>query len=503
MDATSPHQMQGRWLAEHAPERLTWILLARESANRPEQIAHQFSDLHELVGKTGGRILEEVTELAVSSFKKKRVRLPDGTDGYRVIRPDWETVLTKLRRGEANALAADDLDRVTREPRLLEDLIEVVEHYGAHVISKTGNINLTTDEGIDAARGVVKQRNQESRNTSRRVTDGQRHAALAGKNHGGPYRAFGWRKDQIKLNKRESAHVRREVPRIISGVKPITLAKEWNKRGIPTVTGAQWRAATIRNMYLRPRMCGWVVYRGAILRDVNGDPVKGQWEPILTEAEYHQIKAAWTTEPDALPSRVTATGRGHRTKYLLSPFVRCGKCKARMIGNKRYHKGKEPTPQYACPAKGQGGCGGVTVLAAPVDAYIKALVVAEHQKIQFTKVKEIPPWPKAKELTDLQGRIDETSRRYEQGGITDERYWPSLERMEKAEAVLLQEQRKYQRNSQRIKGAIIDLAKKWEDPDFAMEQKQAAVAETLSAVIIMPVGMGKRFHPDRLKPVFK
>src|SRR5262249_9240525 len=83
-------------------------------------------------------------------------------------------------------------------------------------------------------------------------------------------------KDRISVSKREKTHILRELPRIIAGVKPLTLAREWNKRGIPTVTGVPWRAPTIRYMYLRPRMCGLVTYQGEILRDEEGNEVKGQ-----------------------------------------------------------------------------------------------------------------------------------------------------------------------------------------------------------------------------------
>jgi site-specific DNA recombinase len=36
-----------------------------------------------------------------------------------------------------------------------------------------------------------------------------------------------------------------------------------------------------------------------------------------------------------------------------------------------------------------------------------------------------------------------------------------------------------------------------------MEQKQAAIAETLTAVIIKPTGRNVRFHPDHIVPVFR
>lgn len=262
MATSSPRRVRGRLLIDRDPDQLVWILLARESSDRERQVGHQLVDLREFVARCGRRVACEVPENDVSAFKRRHVRLPDGTYGYRVVRPEWDKILTALRRGECNALAVSDIDRAMRDPRTLEDLIDVVELYGVYVASMSGNIDLTTDAGISAARTLVNQRNQESRNTSRRVMDGQRHAALGGGNHGGPTRPFGWQKNRIRINKREAAHIRREVPRIIAGVSPLRVAREWNERGIPTVTGATWLASTVRNIFTGPRICGWKVYQG-------------------------------------------------------------------------------------------------------------------------------------------------------------------------------------------------------------------------------------------------
>lgn len=503
MTTSTPRRAGGRTLIEIDPGQLIWVLLARESTDRERQLDNQLTDLRAHVARIGGRIDREVPENAISAFKRQRVTLPDGTYGYRVVRPEWEKILTALRRGECNALMVPDIDRAMRDPRTLEDLIDVVEYYGVYVASLTGNIDLTTDAGISAARSQVNQRNQESRNTSRRVTDGQRHAAMQGGNHGGRMRPFGWRKDRIQVNKREAAHIRRELPRILAGVSPLTLANEWNARGIPTVTGVKWRAATIRNIYLRPRICGLVVYQGAILHGLDGNKVKGKWDAILTEDEYDAVVAKWGPSQQPAPSRLAAKGRGYRTVYLLSPFVRCEKCSARMVGSRRRNRRREMEEYYRCPAKGQGGCGTVTRIAAPVNEYIKALVIAEQQKIQFRKLEDIPPWPKAQELADLQARINDTMRRFEKGGISPERYWPSLARMEADEADLKREQRQYENRQQSRTRAVANLAEEWEKPDFTMEQKQAAIAQTLTAVIIKPAGKGGRFHHDQIMPVFR
>lgn len=487
MGATQPLRERGRTLIERDPDQLVWALSARESRVTPGrdapgegQVDYQLSDLRVFVGKIGGQVDREVPEPNVTSFKRKRVMLPDGTYGYRVVRPDWETILTALRRGDCNALAVVDIDRATRDPRILEDLIDAVELYGVYVVSMTGNIDLSTDAGISAARTLVNQRNAESRNTSRRVIDGKRRAASAGKNHGGPNRAFGWRKDRLTLNKRESAHLRKAQPRLVAGVSPITIAREWNERGISTVTGAQWRAATIRNMFFRPRMCGMAVYRGEIVRDENGDPVRGKWEPILTDQEYADVVRALTPVEESQHSRIGAKGRGYRTGHLLSPFVRCGKCTARMVGsNRRDPRSGELVDIYRCPAKGQGGCSGVSRVAAPIEAYVKALVIAEQRKIESRKVEQLPPWPKEKELEELETRIAESTRQYESGQYSAERYFPSLARMETSVANLVREQRKYAARQDARRAVIANLEQEWDKPDFTLEQKQAAIAQTL------------------------
>lgn len=52
-----------------------------------------------------------------SAFKRQRIVMPDGRVRYRVIRPGFQSVLDDLMTGRAQAVLAEDLDRVAREPR--------------------------------------------------------------------------------------------------------------------------------------------------------------------------------------------------------------------------------------------------------------------------------------------------------------------------------------------------------------------------------------------------
>ena len=154
---STPRRTGGRTLIDLDPGQLKWILLARESTLRERQLGNQLTDLRARVASIGGTVDREIPENAVSAFKRKRVQLPDGTYGFRVVQPEWEKILTALRRGECNALMVPDIGRATRDPRTLEDLIDAVELYGLYVASLTGNIDLTTHAGISAARGLVKR----------------------------------------------------------------------------------------------------------------------------------------------------------------------------------------------------------------------------------------------------------------------------------------------------------------------------------------------------------
>ncbi|MER6074169.1 recombinase family protein [Streptomyces sp. NPDC001817] len=95
----------------------------------------QEKDGRRFVESRGGRHVHTYEEPDVSAWKRKRVRQPDGTVAYRVIRPVFEGALEDLKRGTTpdgqrlDGLIVYDIDRLTRDNRHLEDAIEVVENF--------------------------------------------------------------------------------------------------------------------------------------------------------------------------------------------------------------------------------------------------------------------------------------------------------------------------------------------------------------------------------------
>ncbi len=93
--------------------------------------------------------------------------------------------------------------------------------------------------------------------------------------------------------------------------------------------------------------------------------------------------------------------------------------------------------------------------------------------------------------------------RYEAGTYSAENYFSSLARMESKVAILKREKRKYAARQDACDAAIVNLDELWEKTSFTIELKQAAIAQTLTAVLSTPAGKGVRFHPNQIKPIFR
>ena len=83
-------------------------------------------------------------------------------------RPAYEELGDLIRRGEVDAVVAWGVDRLTRHPRELEDLVDLLDETGTKVQTVTsGEYDLTTADGRAHARIVGAIARQESEKKSR------------------------------------------------------------------------------------------------------------------------------------------------------------------------------------------------------------------------------------------------------------------------------------------------------------------------------------------------
>jgi DNA invertase Pin-like site-specific DNA recombinase len=276
----------------------------------------------------GPAATHHIVENDTSAFKRKMITLPDGRRELRTVRPGFRQALAMLADGRADGLMAYDLDRAFRDPRDLEDTIDVIEASKPRipVESVTGSLRLANDADVTMARVMVAVANKASRDTARRVSRARQRQAEEGQ-WGGGKRPFGFEPDGVTIRAGEAAEIRRAADAILAGVSLRQVTASLRKRNVPTVTGAAWSTVTVRDMLLRPRNAALMVHRpnggrgpraGRLYTDAD-IAGKAPWDEIIPEASWQAVRAILTD-----PSR--RLGPGNTPRWLGSRIYQCGTC---------------------------------------------------------------------------------------------------------------------------------------------------------------------------------
>ncbi|GAA0989188.1 hypothetical protein ENKNEFLB_03195 [Nocardioides aquaticus] len=275
-------------------------------------------------------------------------------------RPEYARMMTDLADGLLDAVVVYNLDRLTRRPSELETFHDAIQAAGvAHVQFVTGEANMLTDDGLLQTRILGAFAAKESANISRRVRRKVEEVAAQGRPHGGA-RPFGYEDDKIGIRETEAGVYRQLVARFLAGESTRSLANWLNDQGIPTVTGKTWTTTTIKGMLINPRYVGLRAHRGTVVG-------RAVWEPLITDEDHRRILAKFAAKK--------TSGRRVPQRYLLSGMLRCGKCGNTLFSSARTERGKT-TRRYVCSSgPDHGGCGKLTIAAAPVEDLIANFVL--------------------------------------------------------------------------------------------------------------------------------
>jgi DNA invertase Pin-like site-specific DNA recombinase len=487
--------------------------------NRDEQVTR----CTERIEHAGGNVVFVYHEPHTSAWKRKRIRLDDGTVIYRVIRPVYKQALADLAKGKVaetgerlDGLMILDVDRLTRDNRDLEDAIDVVVYRRRPILDWRNSIDLLTESGRTNARGIVAYKNAQSTDTAWRVANKHKALQREGIPAGGP-RPFGWKKDRRTLHPVEAPLLKTAALDVLAGKTLHSVVVGWADRGILTANGKKWRREALLSVLRNPRICG---YRMATVHEVNqetgddftrrvvalndkGKPIKGQWERIITPKEWRALIE--------LLGESYRRGNGHNARvYLLSGTLRCGKdgCDEKLRAVKAPASRSKGKPEgffwYGCPSKAQGGCGGVRIDGPAADEYVTKLVIAKYEQ-QTAKRKAT----KAPAVWDKQSQLDrvhedmtalKAARRADPPKISAERYYAELSELEALESALVRESNAFTRRQYASAGTRVDLRADW--TGLTLAEKHAHIERMLTAVTVMPVPKGRRSVPasERLIP---
>jgi site-specific DNA recombinase len=303
-------------------------------------------------GHHGWRIGLSIKSPKLTAYKRRKKVMPDGTEVWRVWRPDLQRALRLLWNGVHDGLIVTDLDRYARDPYDLQDLIALVEARRGRVRvgSITGSLDLDTDAGIAMAEVMMSMARKSSKDTARRVSAARTRNALAGK-HGGGRRPYGFGApvfdvtgavvldprtgrqalDYLAVIPEEAAEIVKASKAVLAGISLRACVRDLREREVPTVTGRPWSTETLHDILMRPRNAGLMVNRGEV---VGAAP----WPPIVPEDTWRAVVTR-LNNPDR------NTGPGPEPKWLGSGIYRCV-CGGPMQVSVR--RNADDRPRYRC-----------------------------------------------------------------------------------------------------------------------------------------------------------
>ncbi|WP_370934664.1 recombinase family protein [Amycolatopsis sp. cg13] len=333
-----------------------------------EKIDVQWDDNRKVIERVGGTLGAELSD-GLSAWKKGGKR------------PDWEKLLERVRSGESDGCVVWHTDRLFRQPRDLETLIELGDN-GYKVFSAHGERDLSDPDDRFILRIEVAHAARSSDDTSRRIKRRFRTFREQGRTTGGP-RRFGfpgkdtwWTPGEGETNadrpdvspevvEREREAIRAGAKLLLSkGGSAEKVAALWNGMGLRSMTGKEFIPTTVSATMKRPALGGYVVHEGEIVGRLPG-------KAILDKRTYDRLQALYAGR-----KRGRVAGEVGRS-YVGTGILRCGVCgrklTARTTKDKKYEDGT-PRSVYYC-AKQRRGCGTVFIDRRAVDRELMAFCV--------------------------------------------------------------------------------------------------------------------------------
>ena len=439
--------------------------------------ARQLQDCRARAEREGWEVADVFEDVDISAFDLKARR------------PDFDRMLDALRSGEIDGLVIWKIDRLTRQMRDLVRVMEACAASGAFLVSVTEPIDTREPYGQFVAELLVAQARMESANTSTRL----RRKARELKEHGRPptsgVRCFGYQLGFTAVVHEEAAIIREVRDRIFAGETLNSVCFDLERRGVVGSKGRGWRPPNLRRLLLSPTIAG--------IR-VDGEKYfEGTWEPLISVEDHLRLRSLLVR-----PGRTT--DRRARS-YLLTGFLRCGRCGSRMRAQARAGQ----VGAYACSRKpGESQCGKMSVKAEPLHDLVRDMLVAAVDDAALREAMAARSDADDGLMDAIRAddvALEQLSRdHYVDRTISREMFFaaqgPLQERLEANRARLAK------RSGRNVMGEYIGSGSKLQATWDAgsLEWQRSIVGAILQHVIVHPGQPGRRpFDPARVEPVWR
>jgi DNA invertase Pin-like site-specific DNA recombinase len=447
-------------------------------------VGRQLLDCHALAERNGWDTVDFVdNDISASKYTKKS-------------RPEYRAMLARVRGGEVDRIVCYHLDRLYRQPKELEELIDLVDDGAVAVVSVySGSIDLSNSDGTAMARVLVAFAAKASDDTSRRSRRQRAEVREKGFMLEGPP-AFGWL-DRRTPHPQETVWILDATRAVLNGETLTGVARSWNRRGVPNKRGGKgWTTTMVRNVLTNPRNAGRMTYEHDVpgpggkkvtVRETVG---KANWPTVVDPETFDRVCAVI----DARGSRYA----NPRRRRLLSSRVFCALC-----GETMQRGGPSSHPLWRCHKQpGTAGCGKVGIGADALEDHVtRALFhIVDHLDLGRLLAAGSKDDHAAVtiELANLERKGDEYLDMLNSDEL-DRRGYNRLRQKLRAEQAALRS-----RLGRLTAGSAVApyagrpgaLRKVWDD--LSLDQQRAIIGDVIIGIEIGPARRGARFDPSRI-----
>lgn len=281
-------------------------------------------------------------------------------------------------------------------------------------------------------------------------------------------RPFGSTAGRGEVVEEEAAAIREAARRVLAGETLSAVVRDWNRRGLTTVTGGPWRVNSLSGLLVHPRLV--------------------DSPPILTAETHAQLVELHASRRKG-PRRATR-------RYLLTGLLRCWRCGAVLRGTPRAPR----ADVYICPGPPHGGCSGTAVTADHAEEAVSDMVLTRLDSPEL-RALHVDDGSAARELSMHRQRLVDLGELWASGEI-DRQEWLTLKRsvgrrVQTAEAEI--ERRARITGLQQLAGKGSVLRGQW--PAMDIDTRRGIVHAALDHVVVLAAEPPKRvFRAERLQP---
>jgi DNA invertase Pin-like site-specific DNA recombinase len=243
-------------------------------------------------------------------------------------RPGWDKLLAAAKSGEVQHILCYHPDRLMRQPKDLEELLEISDDYEITMHGQANQRDLADSDDRFFLRIEVAHACKSSDDTSRRVLDATMDRAAAGLPHTGK-RRYGYTPDGMTIVEDEAKIVKEVFRRYLDGEAPETIAADLSARKIPAARGGAWMGSMVRDLLDNRHVAGIRVYQGQEIG-------QGAWPAIISAGVFAEVRAK------RHGMRQAASSTRRRRFYTLRGVVTCARCATSMGGS------SGASPSYRC-----------------------------------------------------------------------------------------------------------------------------------------------------------